>query len=337
MTLSIGFSSLLLCVLLLLVQIPASVQSVADDIPGIVKAGTKIELVKGGLEGADDPIGMPDGTTLFTEPPGNRIWKIDQSGRISVFREDSNGGLGMSVDSKGRLYSVQSAYGHTGIAVIDPPGSERIITDNFEGMPYGRPNDLIVDKKGGVYFTDPGLNGAQAEAVKKALGGKPLSPRLPPAVYYVPAGGKAIKVADGIERPNGITLSRDEKTLFLNNTNGLYMLAFDINPDGTLRNRRNFGVYDGRSKRPNDLPGIVTGADGLIMDSEGRLYALTAAGVEIFSPQGKHLGIIRMSCNDQDCQGLAFSGPKKSTLYVAGRGAVWKIEMLSIGFKGRAK
>jgi len=115
------------------------------------------------------------------------------------------------------------------------------------------------------------------------------------------------------------------------------MLAFDINPDGTLHNRRNFAVYEGRSKRPNDLPGIVTGADGLIIDSEGRLYALTAAGVEIFSPQGKHLGIIGMSCNDQDCQGLAFSGPKKSTLYVAGRGAVWKIEMLSTGFKGRAK
>ena len=87
----------------------------------------------------------------------------------------------------------------------------------------------------------------------------------------------------------------------------------------------------------NDLPGIVTGADGLIIDSEGRLYALTAAGVEICSPQGKHLGIIRMSCNNQDCQGLAFSGPKKSTLYVAGRGAVWRIEMLSTGFKSRAK
>jgi len=124
---------------------------------------------------------------------------------------------------------------------------------------------------------------------------------------------------------------------FLNNTNGLYMLAFDINADGTLRNRRNFAVYEGRSKRPNDLPGIVTGADGLIIDSEDRLYALTAAGVEIFSPQGKHLGVIGMSCNDQDCQGLAFSGPKKSTLYVAGRGAVWEIEMLSTGFKGRAK
>jgi gluconolactonase len=338
MRLSTILSSLLLSAPILLSQVPASTQTVAEDIPGIVKAGTKIELVKSGLAGSDDPIGLPDGTTLFTEPPVNRIWKIDPTGQISVFRENSNGGLGMSVDSKGHLFSVQSAFGHAGIAVIYPPGSERVVVDNFEGMSFGRPNDLIVDKKGGVYFTDPGLNGAQAEAVKKTLGGKPLPPRLPPAVYYVPADGKAIKVVDGIERPNGITLSRDEKTLFLNNTNGLYMLRFDVNPDGTLRNRRNFAVYEGRSKRPNDIPGsIVTGADGLIIDNEGRLYALTAAGVEIFSPQGKHLGIIRMSCNDQDCQGLGFSGPKKSTLYVAGRGGVWKIEMLSTGFKGRAK
>src|SRR6266571_5966277 len=108
-------------------------------------------------------------------------------------------------------------------------------------------------------------------------------------------------------------------------------------------NRQQTGF--GKLIRPTGFPcfartpteGSVTGADGLIIDSEGRLYALTAAGVEIFSPQGKQLGIIRMSCNDQDCQGLAFSGPKKSTLYVAGRGAVWKIEMLSTGFKGRAK
>jgi gluconolactonase len=336
MTIS-SLPAFLLCVSLLLTQAAAPDQVVLNDIPGIVKAGTKIELIKSGLVGSDDPIGFPDGTTLFTEPPANRIWKIDQSGSISVFLENSNGGLGMSVDSKGRLFQIQSAYGHAGVAVISPPGSASVIADNFEGMAFSRPNDLIVDKKGGVYFTDPGLNGDQLAAVKKSLGNRPLPAQLPPAVYYVPNGGKVLKVVEGIERPNGITLSRDEKTLFLNNTNGLYMLAFDINADGTLRNRRNFAVYEGRSKRPNDRPGIVTGANGLVIDSEGRLYALTAAGVEIFNPQGQRLGIIHMSCNDQDCQGIAFSGPKKSTLYVAGRGGVWKIEMLSTGFKGRVK
>src|SRR3989454_10688448 len=80
-----------LCAFVLVAQVPSATQVVPEDIPGIVKAGTKIELVKGGLDGTDDPIGLPDGTTLFTEPPANRIWKIDQTGRISVFRENSNG------------------------------------------------------------------------------------------------------------------------------------------------------------------------------------------------------------------------------------------------------
>src|SRR5262252_3839732 len=123
-----------LCAFVLVTQVPSATQVVAEDIPGIVKAGTRIELVKGGLNGSDDPIGLPDGTTLFTEPPANRIWKIDQSGNISIFLENSNGGLGMSVDSKGRLFQIQSAYGHTGVAVIYPPGSPNVIADNFEGV-----------------------------------------------------------------------------------------------------------------------------------------------------------------------------------------------------------
>src|SRR5947209_19704896 len=99
-----------LCAFVLVAQVPSATQVVPEEVPGIVKAGTKIELVKSGLDGSDDPIGLPDGTTLFTEPPASRIWKIDQAGGISIFRENSNGGLGMSVDSRGRLFSVQSAY-----------------------------------------------------------------------------------------------------------------------------------------------------------------------------------------------------------------------------------
>src|ERR1051326_1825511 len=111
-------ASVLLNAAMFVVQAPAAAQTVATDIPGIVKAGTKIELVKNGLTGSDDPIGLPDGTTVFTEPPANRIWKIDQTGQISVFRENTNGGLGMSMDAKGRLFQIQSAYGNTGISII---------------------------------------------------------------------------------------------------------------------------------------------------------------------------------------------------------------------------
>src|SRR2546428_12929530 len=125
-----------LCAFVLVAQVPSATQVVPEDVPGIVKAGTKIELVKGGLDGADDPIGLPDGTTLFTEPPASRIWKIDQNGQISIFRENTNGGVGMSMDAKGRLVQIQSAYGHTGASPIYPAGSEKGIADNYDGMTF---------------------------------------------------------------------------------------------------------------------------------------------------------------------------------------------------------
>ena len=88
----------------------------------------------------------------------------------------------------------------------------------------------------------------------------------------------------------------------VSNTNGVYLLAFDIQPNGIVRNRRNFGTYEGRSRFPNGIPGTMTGADGITIDSEGRMYGLSAAGVEIFDPHGAHLGIIPMSCGGLDCQ-----------------------------------
>ena len=314
-----------------------AVQSVAPDIPRVVVGGTKVELVKDGFAGADDPIAVPGVGLVFSEPDASRILSLDEHNRIATLVEQSNESHGMTLDSRSRLISAQSRDGQTRIGVIYPRGVETVIADTFEGKPFSRPNDLIVDKKGGIYFTDPGLNGAQAEVLRKAQGGRPLAARLPPAVYYIPAGGKAIKIADRIERPNGIQLSRDERTLYVNNTNGVYLLAFDIQSDGTVRNRRNFGTYDGRSRFPNGLPGIMTGADGLTIDNEGRLYGATAAGVEIFSAEGQHLGTIPLSCGGMDCQGVAFGGTDKKTLYIAGHGSLFKIRMLAKGFTGRAK
>jgi gluconolactonase len=295
--------------------------TVAPDIPGVVAAGTKVEVIKDGFQGTEGPIALPDGSLIFTETNANRITKIDRNNAITVFLQNTNGSNGLAFDTKGRLISVQTTPGLTRIGVVFPKISEAVLADNFEGKPFGRPNDLVVDKKGGVFFTDPGPN-AQA--------GAPPAP-LPAAVYYVPARGKAIQIAAGIERPTGITLSRDERTLYVNNTAGEYLLAFDVQADGTVRNRRNFAAYEGVTKTGT---AFASGADGLAIDSEGRLYAATTIGVQVFSPVGQHLGTIPLSRAPQN---LAFAGPDKKTLYVVGRGVAFKVRMLAGGFKGRAK
>ena len=305
-------------------QAPAT-DTTTPAIPGVAAAGTKVVAIKSGFQGTEGPIGMPDGTLIFTETQANRITRIAADGSTSTFLENTNGSNGLAFDAKGRLISVQTTPGQTKIGVIYPKGAEAVLSDGIDGKPYGRPNDLVVSTRGGVYFSEPGPNVTPGAP-------PPTTPPLPPAVYYIAPGGRAIRVAENIERPNGIMLSRDEKTLYVNNTNGEYLLAFDVKPDGTLGNRRNFAKYQGGSK--NDAGVYVSGADGLAIDNEGRVYAATAAGVEVFDVKGTQLGTIPLSRAPQN---LAFAGPDKKTLYVVGRGAAFKVELLTPGFKGRAK
>lgn len=287
-------------------QAPAT-NTVAPGIPGVVAAGTPVTVIKEGFQGTEGPIALPDGSLIFSEPAANRISKIDKDGVVSTFLENSNGSNGLAFDSKGRLISTQTAAGMERIGVVYPKGSETTLAEGI-----GRPNDLVVNKAGGIYFTAPGAA---------------------PVVYYIPPGGAAVKAAEGIDNPNGIQLSRDEKTLYVNNTRGEYVIAFDIQGDGTLTNRRNFAKYEGTTKTDT---GVASGADGLAVDSEGRVYVAinTTGGVQVFSPQGKHLGTIPTSLGAQN---IAFAGSDKRTLYIVGRGAAFKVQMLSQGYLGRAK
>jgi len=292
----------------------------APDIPGVVAGGSRVELVKDDYNGApmisyEGPVPMPDGSILFAENVARRIHRIDNEGQASVFMQDTNTALGLAFDSKGRLIAVETTPGKSRIAVIYPKGSETVLSDNYDGKPYGRPNDLVVDKKGGVYFTDPGPRLGPGETLP-----------LPMAVYYISPGGKTIQVIEDINRPNGIQLSPSEDVLYVNSESD-YLLAFDIQPDGALRNRRNFAKYSQEA-------GPRVTADGLAVDSAGRVYVASRAGVQVFSPKGEHLGTIPTARQPQN---LAFGGPDKKTLYVVGFNAVWKIPMLSQGIKTRAK
>jgi gluconolactonase len=314
-----------------------TVVGMALEIPGVVRNGSPIERILTGFDGLDDPIGLTDGTLVFSEPGARRVHRMNTTtNAVSVLVADSNESHGVTEDANGRLISAQAWDGSTRIGVIHPPQSQAVLAADFEGQPFSRPNDLIVTRKGGVYFTDPGLTVQQAEALVKRLG-KPLGPRLPPAVYYIPPGGRAIRIEDKMIRPNGIQLSRDEKTLYISDSNGADVIAWEIQPDGLVRNRRAFGTLTGRSTRDNGLGGVRSFADGMTIDNEGRLYVATGGGVEVLSAEGRHLGTIPVKCPPADCQNLAFSGPEKRTLYVGGAGSLYKVAMIARGFTGRAK
>ena len=305
----------------------------APDLPGVIKGGTRPQLIATGLNGADDPIWLPSIGLVFSEPNADRIVRLSGADTLTTFVGGLHRPLGMTFDGQGRLISLQSEAGFIGVRMVWPPGKEAVLAERFDGLPFSRPNGITVDRKGGVYFTDPGLNPAQEEQLRKTQA------RLPPAVYYIPVGEAPIRVAEGIARPNGIHLSRDEKTLYVNDTNGIQAFAFDVLPNGRLSNRRVFATYTGRTPPLGATEGVASGADDLVIDNEGRVYAVTAAGIEVLNEAGQPLGIIPAACSPTGgrCQALAFGGADKRTLYVAGGGTLLRFEMVAQGFTGRAK
>jgi len=301
------------------VYVPPAWDTYTPNIPGVVTGGTKVELITDQLNGTEGPVAFPDGTLVFTQGGARQLTRIDKDGKLSTFLENiQSGGLGF--DPNGRLIANDNTPGKQGIYIVYPKGAEKTLIDR-KTPGFMQSNDIVVDKKGGVYFTQP----EQAN------------------VGYINPDGNGMKiVAENITRPNGITMSPDEKILYVNDSRGEYLLAYDVQPDGSVTNRRNFAKYHqiiNTSAAGGDVgPGlrykVTSCADGLAVDNEGRVYNAGCNGIQVYNPQGKHLGTIPTA---RQVQNLAFAGPDKKTLYLVGRSAAWKIETLTQGYMGRAK
>lgn len=298
-------------------------EAVTPAIPGVVNAGTRIELIKEGFKGTEGPIAAPDGSVLFTENQNARVIRIAQDGSTSVFLDKTNGVNALAYAPNGDLVAVQTLDPKVG--VILPAGNARTLAAQVDGgLKLGRPNDLVVDRKGFVYFTDSGVN-PNADP-------KPDLTRIAkPAVYRISPEFAIERLANDIARPNGIQLSPDEKTLYVANTAGEHVLAYDIAANGKLGAKREFAKLEGFRQTDG---GPSSGADGLAVDAEGRLYVASNAGVQVFTPKGEALGIIALPKRPQN---LAFAGPDKKTLYVVGSGSAWRLPVLTAGYAARAK
>ena len=290
----------------------------ATVIPGVVTEGATVQVIKRDFEVAvNGPIGLPDGSgVLIAEILRNRIWKFDNNNQGSVLIDNSSGALCLAFDARGRLIANQTVPAERNkIAVIYPRGQEAVLADNFDGMAFGRPNDLVVNRAGGVYFTDPGPNQAQM---------KMGHPKTNPTVFYIPPGGKAMKVAVDVPDPNGLVLSPDEKTLYVADTSSAFVYAYEVGANGQLGTRRNFArLQDGNEAE----------ADGLAIDNDGRLYVSVWGGVEVFDSQGRRLGLIPGSGPGN----LAFGGSDRRTLYITGGTSLSKVQLIAQGPKARAK
>ena len=295
-------------------------------IPGVIAAGAKWKLVWQGPDNADGIIGTKDGGLLFAQEQPSTIGMLDPNDKFSIFVRDTHGTGALGIDNKGRLIGAERTCSDPGgrpgqckeaaeLVVLSP--TRQVLASKFGDKTFWRMGEVVLDSKGGAYFTEE------------------------EGTYFVNAAGKVSLVVGKEVRTNGMMLSRDEKTLYL--TNGRTIVTFDVQPDGTTKNQRDFATLQGGN------------GDGVCIDSEGRLYVTAGdTGIQVFSPEGKHLGIIPLP---RSASSVAFSGPNKKVLYAKGAGmigpdgkeyrtpegvrnnakAIYKIDMIAQGFMGRPK
>jgi gluconolactonase len=266
-----------------------------------VKPGATLMQVSKQFSFTEGPAADKKGNIYFTDQPNDKIWKYDTEGNLSLFMEKTGRSNGMYFDQKGRLISC--ADEKMEIWAISPEKKVTVLIDNFQGKKLNGPNDLWVNKKGGIYFTDPYYQRSWWERKKPDLEKQNL--------YFLPAGKKEAVIADSnLVQPNGIIGSSDGKTLFVSDIRDNKIYKYQIGKDGSLSNRQLF---------------ISEGSDGMVLDNEGNLYTTGRTGVNIYNPSGVKMGNIpvpsRWTAN------VCFGGKDFRTLFITASESVYTLQM----------
>jgi gluconolactonase len=288
-----------------------TVVALDDGMERIVDKNAKIEKLASGFAFTEGPVwNSSENYLLFSDIPANTVNKWTPDGNVAPFRQPSNNSNGLTYDRGGNLLLAE----HSGrkIGMLRPDGTYSTPVDRYQGIRFNSPNDVIVDRKGAVYFTDPpyGLD----KAATDTLGFNGI---------YRFHKGKLTLIADDLFRPNGLALSPDGKTLYVANSDRpkKYM-KYPVTKSGKVGQGELF--FDASSLQGAGSP------DGIKVDVEGNVYATGPGGVLVINAQGKHLGTIVFP---EVPANLAFGGQNGKTLFVTARTGLYAVEVKIEGLR----
>jgi len=276
----------------------------------LVARGTKIEKIATGFVFSEGPVYLPgESCLLFSDIPGNRIYRIGEDGVCDVWRSPSHNANGLTLDREGRLIACE--HGARRVTRTEKDGNITVLADRFAGKKLNSPNDVIVRSDGAIYFTDPpyGIEpGDQEQSVQ--------------GVYRIPSeGGEPVLVADDFERPNGLAFSPDERYLYVDDSapERRHIRVFAVTGEG--------GLAEGRLFADLNCGGKGT-TDGMKVDREGNLFCTGPGGIWLLTPGGIHLGTIVLPEQPSNC---AWGGADLSTLYITAESSVYRIRTATSG------
>lgn len=270
---------------------------------------TRIEAANGTRPGLyEGPVWIKDALYFsdftFSEGFPSRIQKLDSSGKMSVFMEDS-GSNGLAADAQGNL--IAGTHKYKSLSKYDLNSRERkSVAEKFNDNVFNSPNDLAITKEGVIYFTDPDYQ------TKAAPGGQDKT-----RVYRVATDGTISIVDDTLSNPNGISLSPDEKTLYVVGNQEAGVL-------------RKYDIVSGAPQEGSTIASGLNVPDGMAVDCAGNIYVTEHLGkqIRVYTPEGQQIATIKVDANVTNA---AFGGPENKTLFITGAGAVWKIDLAISG------
>ena len=267
---------------------------------GIIADGAELTLISDRFSFTEGPATDEEGNVYFTDQPNDHIWKYSIDGELTLFMDETGRSNGMYFDHDGNLLTCADLNGE--IWSITPEKEVTVLVDNFNGKQLNGPNDLWVDPKGGIYFTDPYYQRDYWERTEKEIEEE--------RVYYLtPDRQEVIIVADDYVQPNGIIGTPDGKTLYVADIGDSKTYSYTINEDGTLSGKQLFAEL---------------GSDGMTIDDQGNVY-LTGRGVTVFNKNGDQIEHIPVQQNWTG--NITFIGPERRTLFITASNSVYTLEM----------
>jgi sugar lactone lactonase YvrE len=260
---------------------------------GAVTAGTAVKIADG-LAFAEGPAADNGGDLYFSDLSANRIYRWTAAAGATVWKENTGGANGLFFDPRGNLLACEGANGR--LVSIDPAGNVTVLADQFQGKAFNEPNDLWVDAKGGVYFSDPLY-------IKSTL-----SQEGEHVYYLTPKRDNLVRVIADMVRPNGLVGTADGKTLYVADHGAGKTYRYSIAPDGSLTDKTLF---------------VAAGADGMTIDSQGNVYLATPGGILVYSSSGTPVETIAVADPTNAC----FGGAERQTLFITARTAVYAVPM----------
>jgi gluconolactonase len=307
---------------------PADLQVDAGDprLEEVVPPAATLERIASGFVFTEGPVWSPDESLLFSSPNTNVIYRWHPAGRVTVFRSKSGyggqdigrftqpGSNGLTFDADGRLTLCQ--HGNRRVIRVEPHGNITVLADSYDDRRLNSPNDLVYRSDGTLFFTDPpfGLPGTFEDPDKE----------LPFSGVFAVRHGEVTLVSDELEGPNGLAFSPDERYLYVGNWDPERKVVMRYELGAANQMLGSSVLFDMTQADGEDA------VDGLKVDQAGNVYACGPGGIWIISPDGVHLGTLRLP---EAPHNLAWGDNDARTLYVTALTSVYRIGLQIPGIR----